>query len=191
MIGWSLLEGAMRCMVYLPSLFTRFCEYFDGKLNWSKMRGDLWTDLVLKFFEEEAQRERARPQREYMTLDLVWWGQYTQLVFALEHESSHREVNRLLDEEVSHLIDVRAKSKVGIFYPAVGDEDIFVKNVEERLYGRAYWGSKIPNEEYLFVLGFPATRQRKSAIKFKAYFYDDTGKRTGTNELVILQAEHG
>ena len=55
-------------MVYLRSLFTEFCEYFNGKLNWSKMKGDLWTQSILKFFEEVAEKEKARPQREYMTI---------------------------------------------------------------------------------------------------------------------------
>ena len=72
------------------------------------MKGDPWTEAILKFFESEAQKEHARPEREYMSIDLIWWNQYTQIVFALEHESSHKDTNKFLDEEVSHLLDIRA-----------------------------------------------------------------------------------
>ena len=39
------------------------------------------------------------------------------------------------------------------------------------------------------MLGFPTKRQGKPAIKFKAYLFDDAGRHTATEELVILQTE--
>ncbi len=152
------------------------------------MKGDYYTEAILRFFEEEAQKQKVRPQREYMTLDLVWWSPLTHMTLALEHENSHKAINKFLDEEVSHLLDVRADRKVGIFYPSVGDEKILVKNIEERLRYR-YQGRPIPYERYLFILGFPTRKQREPAIQFKAYYFDERGKPTIGQEYVILQAE--
>jgi hypothetical protein len=152
------------------------------------MKGVYYTEEILKFFEEEARKQKARPQREYMTLDLVWWSQFTHIALALEHENSHKRINSFLDEEVSHLLDIRADRKVGIFYPSVGDEKILVKNIEERLRYR-FQGRPIPYERYLFILGFPTRKQGKPAIQFKPYYFDEKGKPTIGHEYVILQAE--
>jgi len=152
------------------------------------MKGTSYTDAILNFFWEEALKQKARPQREYMNLDMVWWSPWSHITLAFEHENSHKRVNKFLNEEVSHLLDVRADRKVGIFYPNTGDEKILVRNIEEHLRYRAR-GRPIPYERYLFILGFPTRKQGKPAIQFKPYYFDETGKPTMGAECIILQAQ--
>jgi len=175
-------------LVYLPKLFADFCEYFDGKLSYSITSTSEWTELVLKFFTEQAVKESFLVIDNYMLVDQVWRGQNQEIIFALEHEHSGADVNELLDKEVAHLIDLRAGMKVGIFYPNLGDEKILTDNISRRIYYRAI-NVLIPHEQYMFILGFATRKQGQPAILFKAYFFDDHGKNTDQNEIVIRQAE--
>jgi len=175
-------------MVNLAGLFTSFCEYFDGKLSYSTTSTSEWTELVLKFFGEQAKKDNAVPVGEYMLVDQIWRGQHSEIVFALEHEHSGSDVNELLNKEVNHLIDLRAKAKVGIFYPNLGDEKTLVDNISSRILYRSLY-NKIPFEEYMFILGFATRKQGHPAIMFKAYFFNDSGKKTDHREFVIRQAQ--
>ena len=174
-------------VVHLPSLFTDFCQHFDGKLSLRMTSTSEWTDLVLKFFAEQASRWKARAVNDYMLVDQVWRGEHQEIVFALEHEHKGADVNDLLNKEVAHLIDLRAQAKVGIFYPNLGDEKTLIDNIVSRIYYRALT-VPVPNEEYMFILGFTTRKQGHPAVLFKAYFFDDHGKQTDLQEIVIRQA---
>ena len=43
-------------MSVLDPFFERFCENFDKKLTWSKMKGDSYSEAMLKYFEEAHNR---------------------------------------------------------------------------------------------------------------------------------------
>lgn len=144
-----------------------------------------WTELVLSYFAEQAKLETAEPIREYMLVDQVWRGRWQELVFALEHEHG-TDVNELLTHEVAHLVDLRAKQKVGIFYPNLGDENDLMEGIKKRI---SSVGLFFPlQEEYMFILGFSTRKQGRPAIKFKGYILDKTGKQTDLKEAEIFQA---
>ncbi len=145
-----------------------------------------WTNLIMNFFSEQSIKNNTVNEGEYMLVDQVWRGQQGEIVFALEHEHIGSDVEELLDKEVEHLIDLRARAKVGIFYPNLGDEKTLVENISSRILHRSL-NVDIPGEQYLFILGFATKKQSKPAILFKAYFFDHNGRRTGYQEHVVLQ----
>jgi len=159
-------------LVHLKGLFEDFCDYLDGKLQWSRTKGADWTDLVFRFFEEKASVWSATSASEYLTVDLVWRGYFQDIVLAVEHEGAHKDVIRILDEEVLHLIDLRASAKIGIFYLSEADEKTLVKNLRERL---ALRQNKM-NEQYMVVIGRSTRWQRKPSILFRRYLLDGNGK---------------
>jgi len=174
-------------MVYLPRLFADFCQYFDGKLSLRMTSTSEWTDLIMKFFAEQAAKMKMPVFYDYMLVDQIWRGEHQEIVFALEHEHKGADVNDLLNKEVAHLIDLRAQAKVGIFYPNLGDEKTLVNNISSRISYRALY-VPIPNERYMFILGFTTRKMGHPAILFKAYFFDDHGKPTDLQEFTIRQA---
>jgi hypothetical protein len=107
------------------------------------------------------------------------------LIFALEHEHQ-TNIEEILSKEVAHLIDLRAQTKVGIFYPNLGDENYLIENIKKKIGSAVVW---LPlKEEYMFVLGFNTKKQGRPAIKFKAYLLDSSGKQTDLKETEIFQA---
>jgi hypothetical protein len=123
----------------------------------------------------------------YMSVDQVWRGKPYELVLALEHENVGREANEVLSKEVAHLIDLRARLKVGIFYPNTGDERTLMNGISLRI-SNAAGGVQIPGEQYMFILGFTTRKQGQPAIRFNAYILDERGIETVHREQVILQA---
>jgi hypothetical protein len=178
--------------IYLPELFDRFCDYFDGKLDYGAPSTE-WTDLVLGFFDQQAARWNLHVLRNYMLVDQIWRGPHEEILLAMDHENVGTDVNELLTKEVDHLVSLRARSKVGIFYPNLGDEKTLLNGIGRRISDESDFGIRIPNEEYMFILGFSTRKGGKRAISFKAYFYDAYGKETRQGkdplEHVILQAE--
>jgi len=73
--------------------------------------------------------EKALAKNEYMLIDQIWLEQYQEIILALEHEHRGANINYLLDKEVSHLIDLRAMNKIGIFYPNLGNEKTLINNI--------------------------------------------------------------
>jgi len=147
-----------------------------------------WTQLIFRYFEEQAEKEHAHAEPGYMLVDQIWRGEsWQEIVFALEHEHVGTDVKVLLDQEVSHLIDLRAKLKVGIFYPNLGDEKTLLNGISSRVSGRSNAGLRIPGERYMFIFGYDTRKERQRAIQFKAFFFDEYGKKTDQEERVILQ----
>jgi len=165
-------------------MFSDFCNSFNQKIRWDMSEAD-WTEMILSYFGDKANSESAEPINDYMSVDQVWRGRYQELVFALEHEHG-TDVNELLTHEVAHLVDLRAKQKVGIFYPNLGDENALIEAIKTKL---ASVGLFLPlQEEYMFILGFSTRKQGRPAIKFKAYILDKVGKQIDLKEAEIFQA---
>lgn len=180
----------MSSVVDLNSIFIRFCDHFEDKLVWAE-RGKTWTDAIITFFSEEAGRHKCRSQREYMTLDMVWWSEYSDIMLALEHEIQERAPPTLLEKEIRHLIDIKAQRKVGIFYPSEADEKSLIENaVIAWLQGHRL---KVANyaEQYMFVMGRPTTKFGRRAILFRRYLFDADGIQISSPlEFTLMQAQH-
>ncbi|RKX65626.1 MAG: hypothetical protein DRP41_02945 [Thermodesulfobacteriota bacterium] len=74
-----------------------------------------------------------------MLIDAIWrypTPQYTDegIQVALEHEISKRRVSDFLKEEIQRLIDIKAKYKIGIFYPSSEvDEKELKEGIEKKI----------------------------------------------------------
>jgi len=74
-----------------------------------------------------------------MLIDAIWrypTPQYTdeEIQVALEHEISKRRVSDFLKEEIQRLIDIKAKYKIGIFYPSSEvDEKELKEGIEKKI----------------------------------------------------------
>jgi hypothetical protein len=162
----------------LSSLFSAFCDHFEGKLQW-KHRGKQWTKQILDFFSNEAARRGFLAKREYMSLDLVWWSQHSDIVLAFEHELQQRDSGKIVDSELRHLIDVKAVRKVGIFYVSEPDEKSLIEN------GVVSWlkGHRLkvasPPEQYMIVIGRPTTKLGDRVLLFRAYRFNAYGLPLG------------
>lgn len=162
-------------MIDLKLFYNEFCEYLDGKIKWSKKKSEI-TKLVFNFFKERNQKENIPfiEKKEYMTIDYIWrykMPEYSHdtIALALEHEVSVRKINDFLDDEVQHLIDIKAENKIGIFYPTAGDEKALKDGIKDRLKKTRQLSSKI--EKYLFIFGIPTTQMGKIIMLFKGIIF--------------------
>lgn len=181
--------------VHLPKIFDEFCGYFDGKMKWSAAKDSEWTKTVLSFFsdlrarEEKSWSSKLLEIREYMGIDYIWRnegtsGRYIEL--AVEHENTG-DVKAFLEQEIQHLVDLKADNKIAITYPYIGDEERLMRGVHDII--RSDLRRK--DERYLVLLGFP-TRTGESpapAILFKGHLIDSSGREESVKQKVILQAE--
>jgi len=184
-------------MVYvsLPKIFDQFCSYFDGKMKWSAAKNSEWTQSILRFFSDpRTKQENLFPgaevdeKYEYMNIDYVWRvvgssGSFIEL--AVEHENTGT-VKTFLEQEVRHLIDLKADNKIAITYPHIGDEERLMQAVSDSV----RLDLRRQDEHYLILLGY-ATRTGEPAapaILFKGHFIDSSGKKTSVLQKVILQA---
>jgi len=104
---------------------------------------------------------------------------------ALEHEISKRRTEDFLKEEIQRLIDIKARYKIGIFYPSSEvDEKKFRGRIEEKLENSKYLA--IPWEEYMFIFGRPTREAGEAIIFFKAvkYSYDSSEYRNVREEFL-------
>jgi hypothetical protein len=179
----------MSITVDLPSIFIGFCEHFEGRLVWAE-RGKIWTDAIISFFREEAGRHKCRCEQEYMTLDMVWWSEYSDIMLALEHEIQERAPPALLEKEIRHLIDIKAQRKVGIFYPSEADEKSLIENaIIAWLEGHRLKVADFA-EQYMFVMGRPTTKFGRRAILFRRYLFDGYGNQVSSpQEFTLKQAD--
>lgn len=163
----------------LETIFKEFCDYLDGKIKWSgedKTKKEDITVSVFSFFDEKlSQKESLVKTSPYMLIDAVWrypQPQYTdeEIQIAFEHEISKRKISDFLKEEIQRLIDIKAKYKIGIFYPSSEvDEKTLREGIEEKLKKSKYLA--IPWEEYLFIFGRPTIQAGKTVILFKGFYY--------------------
>jgi len=169
-------------LVNLAGLFMDFCEHLDGKLQWSKTKGSDWTELIFKFFVEKATVWEATSKSEYLTIDLIWRNFLQDIVLAVEHEGAHKNVIKILDEEMLHLIDLRASAKVGIFYLSEADESTLIRNLRQRLAARQI---KL-DEQYMVIIGRSTRRQGKPSILFRRHLLGNTGKDIEQSEDIVI-----
>jgi hypothetical protein len=180
-------------MILLERLFSDFCSYQDGKLSWSETKDKEWTDLVLKFFNEMNNAETIPYVEEYnyMDVDYIWrfnpdrYSVYD-IELAVEHEGQVKDVDTLSKEEIQHLIDIKAKNKVGIFYPSLGDEKEFVEKIKHKIVSQSP-PFQTPNEMYLIMLGYAVRRKGIKAILFKGFIFNQKGDLEKQMEQTILQ----
>lgn len=154
----------------LPKIFEEFCDYLDGKLKWSEKKTG-FTNLIFDFFPK-LKEENLTEEREYMGIDYILRQKIpkystNEIELAVEHEISYRKPKNIIKSEVQHLVDIKAKYKIGIFYPSVGDVGEFKKEIFETLKSASYLS--VPWEEYLFIFGFPTTKDGIRSILFKAF----------------------
>lgn len=157
----------------LSTFFDKFCDYLDGKIKWSEKKTNL-TKLIFEFFSQVIGEQQSPlvEEKEYMMLDYTARQKIPEystnmIELALEHEVSQRKPLDVLSREVQHLVDIKAKYKIGVFYPSTGDENQLKKEIENKIKQSSYLS--VPWEEYLFILGFPTTREGKRSILFKAF----------------------
>lgn len=166
-------------MIDLISLFKALCEYLNEKIKWAgkdKISKKSITEFVFKFFDQEiSQKEGLIKTSPWMLIDAIWRypkPKYTDecIQIALEHEISKRKISDFLETEISRLIDVKAKYKIGIFYPS---SDIDEKNLREVIKKKLQNSNCLANpwEEYLFIFGRPNRQAGKNVILFKAFHY--------------------
>jgi len=177
------------------SLFREFCLYFDGKLKWNAPPSQR-TEAIFGFFSELLKRQYERldtnpvsEEREYMTIDYLWRyvsGEFKKIELAVEHENEFK-LKEFLQSELSHLLDLKADTKVAITYPQGGEEEDLVKAVEEKI--KAY-PTKLADyfEFYLLILGFTTRKAGKPAIRFKGYLFNNKGELREKMDQTILQA---
>jgi hypothetical protein len=162
----------------LSSLFNMFCDHFDGKLLW-RQRGKQWTKQILDFFSAEAARRSFLAKREYMSLDLVWFSNHSDIVLAFEHELQQRAIGKIVDSELRHLIDIKAVRKVGVFYVSEPDEKSLIES------GVVAWlkGHRLkvayPSEQYMIIIGRPATKLGERVLLFREYRFYANGLPLG------------
>ena len=188
-------------MTNLNTIFKEFCEYLDGKIKWAgknKTSRATITTLVFEFFEQRfSHKEGLIKTSSFMLIDAIWRypkPQYTDdgIQIALEHEISKRKSSVFLKEEIQRLIDIKAKYKIGIFYPSSEiDEKELRDGIKKKLQNSKYLA--IPREEYLFIFGRPSRRTGENVILFEAfhYSYDSLGYRNlevkPLNPIIIKQ----
>ena len=180
-------------MIYLKSLFEDFCKYLDGKLRWTETKHKEWTDSILKFFSEKNKAEVIPYVEEFnhMMVDYIWRynpERYSMfdIELAVEHEGQEKDITTLVEKEIQHLIDLKARNKVGIFYPRMGDEKEFIKKIKNRIASQST-AFKINDEKYLIILGYATTKMGKRAILFKGFILDQNGTLQEQMEQTILQ----
>ena len=185
-------------IIVLESLFEEFCDFVGRRLYWSRAKSSDadWTEAVLGkqehhgFFQEFNEKQAAQYHEdwEYLRLDYVW--RYKRdvhskqgIVLAVEHENTVYQVDALLASEISHLADVKAEHKVGIFYINEGTEEKFVEATGKAISEREL---KFPFEHYLIILGYSSNHGH--GIEFKGYFFDGDGRITGKKRCLVRQA---
>jgi hypothetical protein len=186
-------------MIDFNSLFNEFCEYLDGKIKWSGKKSDL-TKIMFDFFKGRNQKEHIPliEIKEYMRIDYIWrykTPEYSSdtIALALEHEVSEKKINDILNNEVQHLIDIKAERKIGIFYPTTGDVKSLKDGIEERLKKARPLSSM--SEKYLFIFVLPTTQEGVRSMLFKGFIFswnqDNNVEIVSLKEMIIKQQFKG
>lgn len=175
--------------VNLHDIFEHFCESTDGKIRWGENRRAR-TRLVLDFFHEYMKaRGFGDATAEYMEIDAIWRDPHLDYIaLALEHENSH-DMRELIEQEMRHLVDLKAEAKVIIAYPHTGEEKSTLEKITRLIQQGANMTSDLLGEAYLIVFGFNTWHNKKPAIQWKGYLLNRTGRIDGERERVVFQRE--
>jgi|Deesub1362A_J573_1020465.scaffolds.fasta_scaffold02740_8 hypothetical protein len=179
-------------IINFDSIFNEFCDYLDGKVKWSGRKANI-TKLIFEFFSKKFEKEKVEElvteEKEYMRLDYIIRykpPKYSsnEILLALEHEVSQKKPEILLSKEVQHLVDIKAKYKIGIFYPSTGDEEKLKRKIEQVIKQSSFLST--PWEEYLFIFGSPTTKEGKRSLLLKAFYFSWEGN---TQNLKVKSLE--
>lgn len=160
-------------MVNLRDLFEEFCNAADGKLRWGDS-GKLWTDFVFDFLRSYMKKihpedSRLEPESNYMSIDLVFrtpWSSFIELAVESENTAPMKD---FMSKELRHLADLKAESKIAIYYPSMGDEDAIV----ERAYGMIRERGPVTRnlgEDWLLLFGFSTTTSGHKIVLWRGHF---------------------
>jgi hypothetical protein len=180
-------------MIFLDTLFDEFCKYLDGKLSWSESKDKEWTETVFGFFSQKNKLEIIpfKEAKEYMSVDYIWrydpnrYSTYD-IELVVEHEGQEKDVETLISEEVQHLVDIKAKNKIGIFYPRLGDEKDLIEKIKHKIRSQSN-DMKLPYEKFLIILGYATTRNSRRCILFKGFTFNNQGEIENQMERIIFQ----
>ena len=179
-------------MIFLEQMFERFCKYLEGKLKWSETKDKEWTQTVFQFFSAENTQETIPyvEIKEHMNVDYIWRydpNRYSinDIELAVEHEASENRVDALVSEEIQNLVDIRARNKIAIFYPTLGDEANLLDKIQKKI--KSVSEQYRLEEKYLVILGYTTTKEGKRAIAWKGFLFDKSGNLTQRKERVIMQ----
>ncbi len=144
---------------------------------------------MLKRQYQYLETNTVREECEYMSIDYLWRyvsGSYEKIELAVEHENEFN-LEDFLSSEISHLLDLKADTKVAITYPQGGEETDLIKAVEEKIRDHPIKLSEY-SEYYLLILGFATRKGGKPAVRFKGYLLNNKGELKDTMDQTILQA---
>jgi hypothetical protein len=191
--GIALFEESVIKMILLETLFGEFCQYLDGKLYWTKSKSKEWTDIALSFFREKNKTETIPyvEEQEHMKIDYIWRydpKRYSinDIELAVEHEGEENDVATLVNKEIQHLVDLKARNKIAIFYPRMGDEKDLIEEIQRKIKSQSDI-MKISQEKYLIILGYSTTKKAKRAILFKGFIFNQNGDLEKQMEQAIFQ----
>lgn len=137
--------------------------------------------MILGFLQDEGESRGYEVRREYLRIDLAWWNlQQNFIELAVEHESFEKRLPVLLDTEIQHLIDVRAKKKLVVVYPSMGDENPLVEYMGKRINSR-----NAERAQYCLMCGHSTRREGKPVMLFNGYFFDEKEWVTKTRQRAI------
>ena len=176
----------------LKNIFTEFCERFDNKLRWRNR--SKWNPQILGFFAETAENLGYIHRDNYMLIDQVWWSEFSDIEFAIQHEGHVTNVPELFirpdhyPQEVRQLIDIKAVRKILIVYVSEADEKSLVYSLTNWLQThrlKIAW----PSEQYMVIIGRSVRKDQKPAILFRRYlFYNNGSKMEEPQDRFLIQA---
>ena len=173
----------------LLSLFNHLAEKSDGQLRWDD-QGKAWTQWMFQCFDDYmVPTYSVEGISDYMNIDRVWRDtSLGYITLALEHENNFIRKD-FLSQEIHHLIDLKAISKVAITYPQLGEEEETIKDICSLLGQNTLLRLADPfTDEYLIIFGFATRKDGPPAILWKGHRMDNLGKYLDTYTKVVLQA---
>lgn len=178
-------------MVNLVSLFNHLGEKSEGQLKWVE-KDKTWTQWILQCFDDYmGSNHSVTGISNYMGIDRVWRDSGLNcLILALEHENKF-DREGFLDQEIQHLIDLKATCKVAITYPQHGEEEETIKEICDLISRNTILSLPQPfQEEYLIIFGFATRKEGQSVILWKGYTINNVGKLLDTQTKVVVQASN-
>jgi len=177
------------------SLSTKFLS--DFPVLWEKTENidltsvllDYWANLGYKngYVIFTQQKFFSDSEGEYL-VDLCWSyedeDQYDYWIeLALESEVSDDSLDGM-KYDFYKIVDVKAYTKVGIFYPLLKDKDEFLNSLSKIV---AFHGIKNPLENYLIILlvDHGAKEDPKKRVEVSTYKMDYNGKLTKLKEIRV------
>jgi hypothetical protein len=123
-----------------------------------------------------------------MQIDQVWWSEVNDIELALEHELQVRRAGKLVQQEVRHLIDIKALRKVMIAYLSEPDEKSLIDNTVNWLKTRRL---NLTQEQYMIIIGRPTTKEGTRGLLYRRYLLYYNGSTLEPPEQRFLTQAKG